>query len=165
MNRGVTIEKLVADHRALRSHGEALIACTSILHPEGLTRLQDLRWTLTREAHQHLVLDERYVQVPLENHRRSTVREKAAELREDAELFRAHWTAHIADWSMENVQTNWRGYGVAVRELVARMTARLDREEKELYPLLGSGELSETGQKGRNWAGEALKLRNSLYSG
>ena len=164
MDRDITVDKLVADHRSLRSHGEALIAFAASLRPADVTKLQDLRWTLTREAHQHLVLDERYVHVPLEHHPISTVREKAAELREDAERFRAYWTAHIAHWSIENVQASRRSYGVAMRELVSRMNTRLDREEKELYPLVGPGALHETGEKGHNWAGEALRLRTSLYS-
>lgn len=164
MDRSITIGKLVADHRSLRSHGEALIALASSLRPADMMKLQDLRWTLTREAHQHLVIDERYVHVPLENHPTSAVREKAAELRDDAEQFRAYWTSHIAEWSIEKVQANWRGYGISVRDLISRMHSRLDREENELYPLLGSGDLTDTGEKGHNWAGEALRLRTSLYS-
>lgn len=164
MQRRVTIKTLVEDHRSLRSLGDALVARASHLQPGNLRELQDLRWTLTRDAHQHLILDERYVQVLLDNHRVPAVREKAAELREDAELFRAYWTQHIADWPKENVQVRWRAYQMAVRELVARMNARLDREESELYPLMGAGDLSETDRTSRNWAGEALKLRTSLYS-
>lgn len=163
MTQDITVQKLIADHGSLRSHGETLIGFTADLRPADTTKLQDIRWTLTREAHQHLILDERYVQLPLENDPVAAVREKAAEMRQDAEQFRDHWTRHIGQWTVEMIETNWRAYGRSVRELVGRMNARLDREERELYPLLSPGPLSEIGRQGRNWAGEALLLRASLY--
>ena len=163
MPAAITVESLMADHMRLRMHGDALIAAATSLQPADAARLQDVRWTLTREAHQHLILDERYVQVPLEQHASPAVRRKAAEMRQDSDRFREYWTAHIAEWTSDKVTQNWRSYGRAVRKLILTMNARLDREERELYPLLGSGELSTIDQPGHNWAGEALNLRNKIY--
>ena len=161
----ITIAGLVADHGRLRAHGDALVAAVASLQPSDAARLQDLRWALTREAHQHLILDERYVLVPLEGHPSPAVRQKTAEMRQDAGHFQAYCTSHIADWSSDRVETNWRSYGLAVRRLVSRMNGRLDREERELYPLLCSGELAKFGHQGYNWAGDALQLRDHIYPG
>ena len=164
MTRAVTIEDLLNDHASLRAHAAALVSAVRELRPDNMAKVQDLRWALTRVAHQHLVLDERYVQVPLESRPDPSVRGKAAELRADAERFRSYWTLHIADWPSERVASSWTSYRRAVHRLVDRMEERLDREERELYPLVGPSELAKAQSADRNWAAEALRLRSSFYS-
>lgn len=164
MSRALTVQDLLDDHSCLRAHGDALVAAVAGLPPADSGKVQDLRWALTREAHRHLVLDERFVQVPLENHPDPSIRDKAAELRRDAERFQAYWTAHIADWPSEKVKTSWSSYRLAVHKLITKMKERLDLEERELYPLLGSRELSRTSLATHNWAAEALQLRTNFYS-
>lgn len=148
----------------MRAAADALVEAVASPHPVDAHTLEELRWNLARESLQHLSLEERQVQTPLEQHADAGIRAIALRFREDAEAFSTQFRTHVSDWPADTIPAKWASYGRSVRKLVARLHDRLDREERELYPLVARSNVKEAAPK-RNWAGDAWSLRKSIRRG
>lgn len=72
--------------------------------------------------------------------------------------------AHSRRFPPEVVLREWQLYAAAVRVLANEMDGRLDREERELFPLLDSAPriASISFSQGTNWAADAWRIRAML---
>lgn len=156
------IDKLLEDHARLRRHAHTLLAAVADPGVRHEAVLEQLRWTLARESLQHLAADERMVLVPIERDGTPDARKVAAHFRADLEQFNATFRQHMEYWTGSRVRRVPQRYAAAVSELVARLEHRLDREERELYPLAAKLEQSIASAPSRNWAGDAWSIRGSI---
>jgi hypothetical protein len=160
------VARLLSDHAKLRSLGAGLLGLVSSAEPSDLAELARLRWDLARAVHLHLAYEERHLFHRLEADPRADVRTAAASAKRGVEQLHRSYQAHVERWSADEMMNRWPEFQTAVRTLVSRMIAAIDREEVGLFPLIAhDGEVDRAWRSGmRNWAGDGVALQ-PLFSG
>jgi Hemerythrin HHE cation binding domain len=97
--------------------------------------LADCRWKLMRLVTGHLAYEGLHLYPALY---RSGGRDAdaARQMATEIEQLSAELQNHVRDWTGTRIESDWPGYRLAAEALVDTLVRRLDREEKELYPLL-----------------------------
>lgn len=155
------VARLLRDHSKLRSLGADLVMLVSTAEPCNLDELALRRWDLARMVHLHLAYEERRLFNRVELDPRPDVRAAGIKAKQGVEQLHSLYKAHVERWGAEEVLNRWPEFQGAVRTMVARMVAKLDLEEVELFPLVANDEESDRGwQAGmRNWAGDGVALQ------
>ena len=155
------IDRLLQEHHKLRDLGAKLADVVGVTQPCDLDELGCRRWDLARMVHQHLAYEEKQLCPRLENDPRPEVRTLAATHKMGIENLHNTYKVHIERWTNEEILSRWLEYQVAVLALVARMNARLDCEERQLFPALPREPAAERCWRPgtRNWAGDAIALQ------
>ena len=111
--------------------------------PSDPAALAACRWKLARLVTQHLANEDRQIYSRLydpTSRLGSSVKRLADEL---GGLY-ASFQQHITRWTGEAVRADWHGYRGETRALIRALHDRIDREERELYPLVEAAEASGT---------------------
>lgn len=157
------IAKLCSQHQQLRQMGRELLALVDRPEPCDRLVLASRRWQLARKILQHLVLEERCVNGPLERSARPKISILAASMKVELEAGHAGFEQHLARWTPEAIESDWNGYRTAVRHLVDFMFDRMDREEAELYPLVNPhADIAARSPGDRNWAADGWAMREKI---
>lgn len=132
--------------------------------PPGLEELNDARWRFSRALLRTVTLKDRIVYPRLRLHADPSARAVAERFCKSTEADYAKFAAHTRQFPPETVIKNWRAYAVAVRLRTAEVIDRLDREERELFPLLDDAPrlASVPFTQGTNWAADAWRIRAML---
>ncbi|TPG14294.1 hemerythrin domain-containing protein [Sphingomonas oligophenolica] len=155
------VVRLLSEHSKLRLLGNDLVALVSTAEVCDFDELARRRWDLARTVHLHLAYEDRQLFVPLDSDPRPHVRAAAAAAKRGVEQLHALYTAHVEHWGDHEVTARWGEFQVAVKVMVARMIAKLDREETDLFPLVADDDdIVGCWQPGmRNWAGDGVALK------
>lgn len=137
------VEKLKDEHVELcRVAGElkALVAGATPCDPGALAAC---RWRLARLVTRHLAAEDRQIYSrPREPG--SPLAAVAGRLKDDLGGLYAAFHRHIATWSGGAAAGDWPAFRAETRTLLKALVDRIDREERELYPLVEAAEPIDT---------------------
>ena len=130
------MQKLSDDHAELdRLCGEM---ATLIDSPEpcDLTAIATLRWRMARLVTQHLALEDHHIYTPAARDPLSRLGKAAETLKAELGTLYADYQAHIATWPGEKMTAQWSVFRPEALALLARLRARIRRENADLYALV-----------------------------
>ena len=156
------IDKLCNQHELLRQFVGELLALVSGDTPCDPENLAASRWRLARMLLQHLALEERAVYRPLERDPRPQVVMLAYGFRRELDTSYARYEQHMAEWTRERIEAQWPAYVSAVRHMADFLLERLDREERELFPLVNEAQPFPRTPRDRNWAAQGWTIREQI---
>ncbi len=132
--------------------------------PPDRDALNDMRWRLMRSLLRTLTLKDRMIYPRLRLHPDVAARAVAERFSASTEADYERIAAHSKRFPPEAVARDWPGYTASVRLRVNEMNDRLDREERELFPLLdGAPRIASVSfSQGTNWAADAWRIRAML---
>ena len=127
------LDTLLAQHRELRALAGTYRAELDRTQPD-LAALGTCRWTLARLISTHLAHEASHLYPTL---RRASPQAIAAGERFASEIGQLTEALgrHVREWTVARIEDDWRGYRKASQDLIAKLSARMDKEEAELYPL------------------------------
>ena len=134
------------------------------LDSPGVDELNDARWRFTRTLLRTLTLKDRMIYPRLRLHADPAAREVAERFDKSTVVDYERFAAHTKRFPPDVVVRDWRAYAVAVRLRTAELEDRMDREERELFPLLDDAPriASIPFSQGTNWAADAWRVRAML---
>lgn len=158
------LDPFFAEHRRLRECTAEMAAIARRFDPPGVEELNDARWRFSRTLLRTLTLKDRMVYPRLRLHADPAARAVADRFCQSTGADYAKFAAHTHQFPPDVVVSDWRAYAVAVRLRTAEVAARLDREERELFPLLDDAPrlASVPFSQGTNWAADAWRIRALL---
>lgn len=158
------LDQFFAEHRRLRDCVAEMTAIARRLDPPCLTELNDARWRFSRTLLRTLTLKDRMIYPRLRLHADPAARAVAERFCQSTAADYAKFAAHTRQFPPDVVVSDWRAYAVAVRLRTAEVLDRLDREERELFPLLDDAPrlASVPFSQGTNWAADAWRIRAML---
>ena len=158
------LDPFFAEHRRLRECTVEMAAIARRTEPPSLDELNDARWRFSRTLLRTLTLKDRMVYPRLRLHADPAARAVAERFCQATAADYAKFAAHTRQFPPDAVVRDWRAYAVAVRLRTAEVIDRLDREERELFPLLDDAPrlASAPFSHGTNWAADAWRIRAML---
>lgn len=157
------LERLRNQHDLLRAFAEDLLGLIGSEQLADADLLAASRWRLSRMLLQHLSLEERYVYRPLERDPRPEVNIVAHAFSRELEDSFGRYEEHMHHWTPERIADDWQCYRRAARHLLDFLLERLDREERELYPMLNEeADIGLRSPKDRNWAAQGFIIRDKI---
>jgi hypothetical protein len=130
-----TLDLLLQQHRDLLTLGKELGAFLDSEAPV-LSELARVRWQISSLVGRHLAAQDEVMRslarLGLKPRERAIFDQYFADLLD----MRLAFANHNCAWTLEAVQADWRGYGVAVREQIVGLSNRIDWEEQVLFPVL-----------------------------
>lgn len=158
------LPRLLDDHDRTREACAELLALIGRDQPCPPELLADCRWRVASLVLRHLPVEDRHVYQRLESHPDAAAVACAERFKEEREVIYGAFQRHSAMWTPETVAAGWEEYRSQARRLINLLLARLDREERELYPLLaGAPETTPVRRPDdRNWAGDGWTLRATI---
>lgn len=155
--------RLLSDHAQLRRYAADIRA--ALADPAASTRageLEELRWSISRDLMQHLAFDEKHVLAVLDAVGGPREQAVAGEFREELARIADRFRSHMTQWTGSKVAADPKRYRRSLDELIALLEQRLDREERELYPLIAKHGSTSIAAPTHNWAGEAWAYRRAI---
>ncbi len=155
------VARLISEHSKLRFLGNDLVGLVSGSEPCDFDELSRRRWDLARTVHQHLAYEERQLFAPLASDLRPEVRAAGATAKRGVEQLHLLYKVHLERWTEDEITSRWAEFQVAVKMMVTRMIAKIDREEVDLFPLVADDDevFQRWGPGMRNWAGDGVALK------
>ncbi|MFD1610550.1 hemerythrin domain-containing protein [Sphingomonas tabacisoli] len=123
------VEKLTHQHDELRALADSYEQALARPEPN-LTTLAKHRWTLARLISAHLAVER------LAFGRIANASDNVNRVMEEQRALAGQLDDHVRNWTVEAIAGDWPAYGRTCRAMMAVMRAHLDKEERELYPLL-----------------------------
>lgn len=159
-----SIPLFFAEHRNLRSCNVEMATLARRFEAPSTAELNDARWRFTRTLLRTLTMKERMVYPRLRLHADPQARATALRFQESTAVDYERFATHTKRFPPDVVVTDWRAYAVAVRLRTAELEDRLDREERELFPLLDDAPDIATMPiaTGTNWAADGWRVRSLL---
>lgn len=158
------LTRLLRDHDKLRAIGADLAVLVSSREPCDSEELMQKRCEMTRTVHRHLAYEERQLFRRLRDDPDPLSRRAANDCMAGIEQLHIAYKAHVAMWTAKEIAARWPDFQKAVKMLIIGMRIRLDREERELFPLIaGTEELGSPWLPGtRNWAGDGIAIQSVI---
>ena len=158
------LDQFFAEHRRLRECNVEMATLARRFDPPGVEELNDARWRFTRTLLRTLTLKDRMIYPRLRLHADPRAREVAERFDKSTTVDYERFAAHTKRFPPDVVVRDWRAYAVAVRLRTAELEDRMDREERELFPLLEDAPriASASFSQGTNWAADAWRVRAML---
>ncbi|MCI4588555.1 hemerythrin domain-containing protein [Sphingobium sp. BYY-5] len=101
-------------------------------HPQGVAKL---RWQLARQLMTHLALEDRIFYPALMRSTNPVVRERTMALQKEIGALSDRFAVYMASWSDDRIAHEWPGFCVETRSILDALSARIDCENRILYPL------------------------------
>ncbi len=158
---------MLQDHEKLRGCAARLRALIDRPAPCDMTELAAARWDLGSTMMRHLAFEDRHLYAKLEQDHRPEInaigRAFQAELRD---RFGAY-ADHAKSWTPETIVADWATYRAAVIGFLSGLLARMDREERQLYPLVGEAGIDTrtSAPVQNNWTREAFAIKDRIGKG
>ncbi|WP_414900906.1 hemerythrin domain-containing protein [Sphingomonas flavalba] len=127
---------LSADHAELERLCADMIALVDRPAPGDIAGIAALRWQLARRITAHLALEDEYIYRPAADGTLPRLGAAAAAVKDELGELYAAYQAHIARWPGYRLTADWATFRAEATALLARLQARIRREDAELYPLL-----------------------------
>lgn len=94
-----------------------------------------IRWRLARDLMAHLALEDRWFYPEMIRSGEARAATTAARFQQEMGDLAAQFTAYLSIWTDPRLTEDWDGFRAATRTVLSALAARIDRENKELYPL------------------------------
>lgn len=94
-----------------------------------------LRWQLARQLMAHLALEDGILYPALERSLSDETRERAIALRKETGALADRFAIYLATWSDDRIAAEWPDFCVETRLILNALDARIERENRLLYPL------------------------------
>lgn len=123
-------------------HAELGLLCTEMIvlvdrpAPGDIAAIATLRWRLARRITQHLALEDEYIYRPAADGTLPRLGAAAAVVKDELGELYAAYQAHIVKWPGDRLTADWAAFRAEATALLARLQARIRREDEDLYPLL-----------------------------
>jgi hypothetical protein len=157
------LERLRNQHDLLRAFAHDLLGLLGSDRAADPEALAASRWRLSRMLLQHLALEERHVYRPLERDPRADVNMIAHGFSRELEDSFTRYQEHMHHWTPEAILEDWPTYRRAAGHLLQFLLERLDREERELYPLINDeADIGMRSPNDRNWAAQGFIFREKI---
>ena len=134
MKKVAEIQAMCAQHDALREVAGQYRLELAKPAPEARS-LADCRWKLMRLVTGHLAYEGLHLYSAL-HQAGGRYAETARQMAVEIEQLSGDLQNHVREWTVTRIESDWPGYRRAAEALVETLVRRLDREEKDLYPLL-----------------------------
>ncbi|MFZ5749293.1 MAG: hemerythrin domain-containing protein [Pseudomonadota bacterium] len=128
------LEQLYEEHRMIRQLGDRLVELARQETPPPRQQIADARYALAALILRHLAHEERIVRAPLAASNSEAARALAERYSAELVELRMLGAAHNREWSPVAIEADWIGYRKALRVRIARLDARIDWEEREIFP-------------------------------
>jgi hypothetical protein len=158
---------MLQDHEKLRLCAARLRTLVDAPSPCDMAELAAARWDLGSTMMRHLAFEDRHLYSKLGQDGRPDIRATGQSFQ--AEL-RSHFDAyaeHAKSWTPDRIGADWVSYRAAVIGFLAMLMTRIDREERELYPLVGEAGIDTRGSAPvqNNWTREAFAIKDQIGKG
>lgn len=137
------IQQLKDEHVELRRIADELGSLVSPATPCDPGALARCRWKLARLVTRHLALEDRQI-YSAPHDPGSPLAAVATSLKDELGGLYAAFHQHITTWSGDAVAADWPMFRAETRTLLEALHARINREERELYPLVEASAPRET---------------------
>ncbi|HUD91975.1 hemerythrin domain-containing protein [Sphingobium sp.] len=94
-----------------------------------------LRWQLARQLMAHLALEDGILYPSLERSPNRETREQAIVLRKETGALADRFAIYLATWSDDRIVDEWLAFCIETRQILDALDARIERENRLLYPL------------------------------
>jgi hypothetical protein len=134
MKKVAEVQTMCAQHDSLREVANFYRLELAKPRPDARS-LADCRWKLIRLVTGHLAYEGLHLYPALfksGGKEADTARQMATEI----EQLTGALHDHVREWTVTRIESDWTGYRRAAELLIATLVSRIDREEKDLYPLL-----------------------------
>ena len=134
MKKVAEVQTMCAQHEQLRDVANLYRMELTKPGPDPRS-LADCRWKLMRLVTGHLAYEGLHLYPAL---CRSVGREAdiARQMALEIEQLSGALQDHVREWTVIRIESDWTSYREAAEALIETLVRRMDREEKELYPLL-----------------------------
>ena len=133
----IDVDRLKAEHDEITQMATALRTILNEPVAPQLGELFELRAKLTDSLIKHLKTEDWILYPVLLQSHDLKVATTASELQAQGGSFSADYAQHCHRWTAETIKEDWPAYQSASLFLLDRLENRIDREETELYPLVG----------------------------
>ena len=133
----IDVDRLHAEHEEIMEMAAALRVVLSEPVAPALGELFELRAKLTDSLIKHLKAEDWILYPVLLQSDDSDIAEIARQLQNQGGSFSADYAQHCHRWNTITIMEDWRTYQSESLRLLDRLEHRIDREETELYPLVG----------------------------
>ena len=130
------LPKLRHDHAQLIEIVTRLSKVIAKPHPPSASELLKLRHELTSTLIFHLKLEDWVLYPRLFASREEKVARTARKFSAEMGGLAQTYTAHADKWTATTIEQDWRGYCGETQAVIEELTCRIERENRELYPLL-----------------------------
>lgn len=127
------IVELSDEHRELADHAAYLRHVVSAPVPDPAA-VAALRWRFVQLLHDHCVREQRQVYQPLMGSGDAVASGIALRCDEDFGQVAQAFRDYVADWPIGRIAHDWAGFGASTRATLGLIAARIEAEERELYP-------------------------------
>lgn len=127
------IELLKAQHEELEQSAAALLEAVS---SEARQSIAPLRWRFARLLIAHLAVEDRFFYPRIIAGDDTAAAQVALRFQQEMAGLSDMFSQHMAKWTDDLIGKDWSGYSREVKDILARLQQRIDRENRELYTLM-----------------------------
>lgn len=127
-----TISALCEEHRQLEALAARMLDIVAAPVADAAA-VAGLRWKLAQALLEHCKGEDRAVYDRLLASGDAVATALAWEYRKEFGVLAAAFATHLADWPVDRINRNWIGFRADTEAMMARIAARIECEERELY--------------------------------
>lgn len=126
---------LAAEHADLARMVDELRRAVDDDEPD-FDRLARARWRLGFLLAVHLAKEDKHVYPALKRHENASLASLATAYETEMGDLDQRFRDYLADWPIQIITRRWLQFRLATTDLMDKLVQRIEREERELYPLL-----------------------------
>lgn len=161
------LDKLMRDHAQMRERADRLLHLLDCAVMPPWDVLADARWQLSSLIMQHLAYEDCHLYGKLLRDGRPHVAETGRRFQSELSALFDGYTDHAQYWTPETIANDWDGFRAASRIKTHAMLARIEREECELFPLVGAADIDVNSRVAptANWTRDAFAIKDAMLRG
>jgi len=158
---------MLQDHEKLRQCAARLRALIDAAQPCDMAELAAVRWDLGSTMMRHLAYEDRHLYSKFEQDPRPTIKATGQAFQAELRSQFGAYAEHAKGWTPDRIVADWANYRTAVTGFLAMLMARIDREERDLYPLVGEAGIDTrtSSPVQNNWTREAFAIKDQIGKG
>lgn len=158
------LDRLLRDHVIMREKAETLMRLLESETMPDSAVLADARWQLGSLIMKHLAFEDRHLYAKLLRDERPHVRETGRKFQSELASLFTTYAEHTQFWTPARIARDWDGFRTVSRRLNLAFSARIEREEAELYPLAADAaiDMATNVAPATNWTREAFAIKDAI---
>ncbi len=158
---------MLQDHEKLRQCAARLRVLVEAVRPCDMAELAAARWDLGSTMMRHLAFEDRHLYSKLEQDDRPAIKATGQAFQSELRGHFGAYAEHAKSWTPDRIVADWTSYRAAVTGFLAMLMARIDREERELYPLVDEAGIDtrSSAPVHNNWTREAFAIKDQIGKG
>lgn len=129
----IDIASLIADHKRLEGLSTALLQIATNPRQDAAGGFLVLR-ELTCELDAHLAVEDAAIYAKALSGRDGGMTGACERFEQDFADLTEEWAVYLREWTMENIEEDWAGFGHATRWMMERLQERIEAENGLLLP-------------------------------